>query len=149
MTIGRSFGRIVWCKEILGFQMVNADCKQFFIYADPLINVFGNPDRYVRVKRRTLRSGGEYYPGEIYGSVDETRMGKEPFSKLSLYFGSADRRIKLRDTETETELLEAIEVQEYLFPEEELAGFVRSIEAMRAQRDRFEMLLRGTEFLFP
>ena len=97
MSIQRSYGRILWRDNILGFLMVNPYGDQFFIYAEPLINVFGNAGKPVRIKRKDkkINRNAEHHPGEIFSSISDINTSDGAYTKLALYFGSVDRLIML------------------------------------------------------
>lgn len=149
MATERSYGKIVWRGNIQSFQMVNSDCQQFTIYADPLINTFRNQDEFVRVKKRDGpgKRRVSYYPGEIYGYIDLVEVEEERYFRLIIYIGLAEKAIKFSGDGTD--LLNVIDRQTYLFPEDEFAGFMTAIEAMHDQTATFAMLERGAEVLRP
>lgn len=148
MATERSYGKIVWQGTILSFQMVNSDCQQFAIYADPLINTFRNQGDFVRVKKRDGPGKKlSYYPGEIYGCIDLVEVEEERYFRLIIHIGLAEKAIKLSGDGTD--LLNVIDRQTYLFPEDEFAGFMTAIEAMHDQTATFALLERGAEVLRP
>jgi hypothetical protein len=147
MATERSYGKIVWLGNILSFQMVNSDSQQFTIYADPLINTFRNQGDFVRVKKRDGpgKRRVSYYPGEICGSIDHVKVEEERYFSLIIYIGLAEKTIKL--SEDGTDLLNVIDRQTYLFPEDEFTSFMQAIEAMHDQNATFALLERGSEIL--
>lgn len=149
MATERSYGKIVWLGNILSFQMVNSDSQQFTIYADPLINTFRNQGDFVRVKKRDGpgKRRVSYYPGEIYGIIDLVEVEEERYFRLIIYIGLAEKTIKA--SEDGTDLLNVIDRQTYLFPEDEFTSFMQAIEAMHDQNATFALLERGAEILKP
>jgi hypothetical protein len=149
MSIQRSYGRILWRNTILGFQMVNPNGDQFYIYAEPLINVFSNAGRPVRIKRRDkiINENADHHPGEIYGATEEITSNEKIYTKLILYFGAAERLIYFNADNTE--LQEVIDRQEFTFPKTEFTRFVKSIEAMHDQHTQFTLMMRNTDVLPP
>ena len=159
MVKNRAYGRIIWRNDILGFQMVNSEGQQFFIYADPLISVYNNPDRYVRIKRKDSQPNKHagYHSGEIYGRIKSFKRTTKKttnkpksleiwYTRLTLYFGPAEKNLKL--DEDNTELLDVIDEQKYVFPKQELEIYVKSMETMRTQNENFKLLMRNTDVLF-
>lgn len=147
MAIERSYGRILWRNHILGFHMVNPHGDHYFIYADPLINICRHPGQFIRVKRkdREPNPNKEHHPGEIYGSISETTEMDQTYIVLNLYLGPAEIALALNPKKTG--LLNALEKQEYIFPQKEFMAFATAIEAMHEQHSPFTQLLMNGEIL--
>ena len=143
----RSFGKIDKQNGVLGFQMVNPNSREFFIYADPLITIFNYLGDFVRVKKRDRepKYGRGYYQGEIYGIANESDLTiqRSHDIRLTLYFGPAEKTLKLN--KKETSFLNAIEKQEFFFPYDEFKYFVKAIEAMYTQHSDYMYLKMNAE----
>ena len=146
MSIKRSFGKISEQNGVLGFQMVNPNSKEYFIYADPLITIYNYLGDFVRVKKRDRepKRGRGYHQGEIYGIALESDLTTQSkhYIKLILYFGPAEKTLKLN--KTETSFLNTIEKQEFIFPFDEFGYFAKAIEAMYTQRSDYMYLKMNT-----
>ena len=129
--------------------MVNPYGDQFFIYADPLINVFLNTGRPVKIKRKdkNINKNAEHHPGEIFSAVEEIREDEKTYTKLILYFGTVDTLIRFNSDNTK--LLEVIEEQEFIFPKAEFTHLVKSIQAMHDQHTDYTLMMRNTDVLAP
>ena len=146
MSIQRSYGRILWRNNILGFLMVNPYGDQFFIYAEPLINAFINAGKPVRIKRKDKKiNNNADHPGEIFSSINEISSDNKTYTKLILYFGTTEKTICFNADNTR--LLEVIEEQEYIFPKTEFTRFVKSIQAMHDQHANFNLMMMNTDVL--
>jgi hypothetical protein len=146
--MNRSYGRITWQRNMPVFQMVN-ESDQFIIYAEPLINLYRNIDKYVRVKRKDNKNNQKtgYYLGEIYGRIEEYEVDEEDYYKLTLHIGKPYKIMQL-DEETDT-LSDLLVTQEYWFPQEELTKFIECVELMYSQFAHFTMLVMNTEIYIP
>ena len=143
----RAYGRILWRDNMPVFQMVNPSSQQFVIYAEPIINLYRNKDKFVRIKRKgksSKKSG--YYQGEIYGILEEDKYDEKPYLKITLHIGAPYKTMHLNENR---ELSDVVDVQEYYFPKTELIRFIKSIDAMYTQSSHFTMLLMDTEILLP
>lgn len=149
MSIERSYGRIIWRNNILGFQMVNPYGDQYFIYAEPLINVFINPGQPVRIKRKDkkINKNADHHPGEIFSSINEISSENKVYTKLTLFYGAAEKLINF--SADGTRLMEVINEQEFVFPKSEFTRFAKSIEAMHSQHTKYTLLMMNTEVLTP
>lgn len=138
--------------EILGLQMINSKGHQFFIYADPLLALVDNQGEYVRIKRgdNTPSKYSDHHPGEIYGRIKEIRdpdyvsEESEPVPKkylyyqLTLYFGMAERKIRL--VSFGKKLMEVVGSQNFIFPRIEFNKFIGTLKAMTSQRLIYQQL---------
>lgn len=145
----RSYGRIIWQRNMPVFQMVNESSQQFIIYTEPLINLYRNIDKFVRVKRKDNKNNQKtgYYLGEIYGRIEEYEVDEQDYYKLTLHIGMPYKIMHLdEDTETFSDILAN---QEYWFPKEELAKFIECIDTMYSQHTHFTMMLMNTDIYIP
>ena len=147
MSIERSYGRIEWRNNILGFHMVNPEGQQFFIYAEQLLSVCKKNGEPVRIKRRDLNPNirAAHHLGEIYGSLSSITSSDTLYICITLHFSSADRLIEFN--QDRTELLEVIEEQDYTFPKAEWLNFTKSIKAMQSQHPQYTLLMQNCEVL--
>lgn len=151
--IQRSYARIMWRNnEILGLQMINTEGHQFFIYAAPLLTLVDNQGEYVRIKRRdnTPSKYSDHHPGEIYGIIKEIRdpdyvsEESEPVPKkhlyyqLTLYFGTAERKIRL--VSFGNKLMEVVGTHRFIFPRLEFNKFIGTLKAMTSQSLIYQQL---------
>ena len=127
--------------------MVNPSGDQFFIFAEPLINVCDNPTGFVRIKRKDkkLKRYSDHHQGEIFGASREISSENKSFTKITLYFGAVDSLIKYNSDRSD--LLETVDVQDYYFPKTEFLHFIKSIKAMISQHSQFTLHLMNTEVL--
>lgn len=123
-----------------------AQGDQFLIYVEPLLNLYNNPDSFVRIKRRDKKQkqNADHHLGEIFGTITELSATK-PVTKLSIRFGEVERQVVINAQGTE--LLNISEVQEYLFPKAEFNHIIKAIECMVTQHTKFNLLLMNTEIL--
>jgi len=147
MSIERSYGRIEWRNNILGFHMVNPEGQQFFIYAEQLLSVCKKNGEPVRIKRRDLKPNrrASHHLGEIYGSLSSITEGDTLYICITLHFSSTDRLIEFN--QDRTELMEVIEEQDYTFPKAEWLNFTKSIKAMQSQHSQYTLLMQNCEVL--
>ena len=152
--IERSYGKIGEQNKLLGFQMVNPDGEEFFIYADPLINVYRNISKqsksrnFVRIKKRDRdpKQSRGYHQGEIWAKAIEMhnpRREPKKYFKIKLYFGPAAKKMTLN--ETGTEFIGLVAKQTYNFPKDEFRCFVKAIEAMYTQHTSYTLMKMGAE----
>ena len=148
-VIQRSYGKISEQNKMLGFHMVNPEGKEFFIYADSIINTYskrnqkGNFNKFVRIKKRDRdpKKNRGYHQGEIWAKAIETFIPKSKSEskgnlKIYLYFGPISQRVK--PNPEGTGFIGHVYEEIYIFPKEELKSFVMSIEAMYTQHDLVE-----------
>lgn len=129
--------------------MVNPHGDQFFIYAEPLINVYKHTDSFVRIKHkdRKQKQNPEYHQGEIFADIREITLDDITAIKLTLYFSFVESLIRLNAEGTR--LLEIAEEQHYYFPKAEFTHLAKSIEAMHNQHTPFTLLMMNTEIIAP
>lgn len=144
---GRSFGRIEWRDNILTLHMVNESSQNYAIFAEPLISIARNRGKFVRVKRRNgmRKRNAAGHLGEVYGVCRYVRRHGEAFTRLELYFGPADKLMRL--DEAGAEVLHHVEKHSYLFPRDEFSCLVQAIETMYGQSAQFAALRMGADVL--
>ena len=127
--------------------MVNHNCEEFFIYAEPLLNVCKHANNVTRIKRKDNYPDerAAHHPGEIYCSIDDVTEENTTYTRLRLYLGAAETLIKFNSSGTE--LLNVIEEQEFIFPKAEFVGFIKSIRAMHDQHETYTMLISNIDIL--
>jgi len=151
----RSYGKIGEQNKMLGFNMVNPDGEEFFIYAESLINVYKNRSKqvksknYVRIKKRDRdpKQNRGYHQGEIWAKATEMyNPRKEPknYFKIQLYFGPAGKKLKL-NKEGSGFLGILVSKAVYIFPKDEFHCFVKSIEAMYMQHTSYTLMKMGAD----
>lgn len=152
--IERSYGKIGEQNKMLGFNMVNPDGEEFFIYAEPLINVYRNRSKqmnskkFVRIKKRDRnpQKNRGYYQGEIWAKATEmhnSRSEIKNYFQLDLFFGPAAKKLRLNDDGDG--FIGVVEKQSYKFPKDEFHYFVKAIEAMYTQHTSYTLMKMGAE----
>lgn len=139
----RSYAQILKKKSNIIFHVVNRDHKQFQVYAEPLLNVWEEKGRYVRIKRKDNdpeKAG--YYPGEVYGVIEDFTDADKEYSLLTLYIGTAYQRMKFENNKDPEN---AIEVHEYFFPKKVFIRYMKTLKDMVTQKTIFERLLSSSE----
>ena len=153
-VIQRSYGKIGEQNKMLGFHMVNPEGKEFFIYADPLINTYINRSKklnsgkFVRIKKRDSdpKKNRGYHQGEIWARAVRVLTPKseiKSYIKIHLYFGPVAQR--LTPNPEGTGMKGHVSEEVYKFPEDELIHFVKAIEAMYMQNTSYILMKMGAE----
>ncbi len=146
----RSYAQIQGGDSSLGLRMFNQESQVFFLPADALLALMRRHPNYSRVKAkdRNPERATRHHGGGIVGQVEEehperprVKVYRGPLPRLvvSLHFGELEREVRLTE---DGRLLNVVETQRYAFPRDEFAQWVKVLERMVGQQDRFAALER-------
>lgn len=144
MAIPRSYGRIWWQSDRPGLQMVSPG-RLFFLHAEPLIAMYGDPGSYRIVKWRHKNPDRAIgcHAGDIAGRLDHVSA---EVTRVTLYFGEGGRSIELDGPDR---LLHTVAVHAFYFHRPELDGRVRELKLTLDQSNRFKELKLMAETVMP
>jgi hypothetical protein len=142
--------------------MVNPSSQEFVLLAEPLINIYRNPNSFIDIKNRTANPRNrDYCQGDIKGTldilvpdeeaildvddVDELDLNGDEYARITLFFGSTEK--PLVQNKELTGFLNIVDRHEYKFPWDEFRSFVIAIEAMYTQHTEFTLLRMNGDIL--